>query len=104
LLADVVYDDHLIAPLLTTVRHLSDGATCILLAYDVAIHRHTVYAAFERACAEDFEWHELETTAPPPVGRAGCPDRRGEPELPWSSKRVLKESVRLVRLVRHTAG
>ena len=44
LLADVVYDAHLIAPLLATVRHLADSTTCILLAFDVAIHRHSVYA------------------------------------------------------------
>ena len=103
LLADVVYDAHLISPLLASVRHLSDRDTCILLAYDVAIHRHAVYAAFERACADDFEWHELDAAAPPPLGSAGGHrPSRGEEPAQTPPSRELKASVRVVRLVRRS--
>jgi len=92
LLADLLYEHHLIAPLLATVRQLSDAATCILLAYDLAIHRHAVYAAFKAACEPDFVWHDL--TAPAGRAEATALGRDG----PAEQAPLLKSSVVLVRL------
>ena len=81
LLADLLYELPLLEPLLSSMRALAGPATCILLAYDLAIHRPAVYAAFATLSEVDFEWHELE-----------------------GADLELKPSVRLVRLQRREAS
>ena len=97
LLADLLYEMHLLEPLLQTVAHLSNEATVILMAYDHAIHRHAVYAAFFAACTErGYVWHDLDAAAPPSSVTATLPG--DEAAVPAT----LKESVRLVRLERRS--